>query len=267
MNPNERRIAVMTRAALLRRTLGFSKRDALRLAWPRATGSTRGIRARRQRDGIRSVKLHEDLGVAEDADEAAIRAAHRSLVKRHHPDQKGGDEATFKRIQHAYDVLSDPDKRAHYERTGDDGSATPVDDTRGQAMALLSGIVIQIAESEQAGLQDFVADARNRLRQALTTIKSQFEANEKRAARFERNRRRWKRKAGGDDVLAPMFDAQAREIVRIGEGLAKAETVHTEALKLLEGYEYEVDPRTAPTGSPLFAGQTRADFQRMFDAS
>ena len=40
--------------------------------------------------------------------------AYRALAKQHHPD-KGGDPALFGRIQHAYEVLSDPQKRSVYD--------------------------------------------------------------------------------------------------------------------------------------------------------
>ncbi len=46
-----------------------------------------------------------------------MRRAYRNLITRAHPD-KGGDAATFARIQRAYDVLSDDGKRASYDETG-----------------------------------------------------------------------------------------------------------------------------------------------------
>ncbi|HET8749391.1 MAG TPA: molecular chaperone DnaJ [Sphingomicrobium sp.] len=64
---------------------------------------------------------YELLGVARGADEAAIKAAYRSLAKEHHPDRKNGckeSEARFKAINEAYDVLKDPHKRAAYDRFG-----------------------------------------------------------------------------------------------------------------------------------------------------
>ena len=55
------------------------------------------------------------------ADEAAIKAAYRRLAKECHPDRKNGckeNEAQFKAISEAYDVLKDPQKRAAYDRFG-----------------------------------------------------------------------------------------------------------------------------------------------------
>ena len=63
--------------------------------------------------------LYKTLGVAEDADEAAIKKAYRKLAKEYHPDITGGDKRKterFKEINEAYDVLGDGKKRKEYDR-------------------------------------------------------------------------------------------------------------------------------------------------------
>jgi DnaJ-class molecular chaperone len=62
---------------------------------------------------------YEVLGLQRSADEAAIRAAYRKLAKKHHPDLNPGkaDAADrFKEINAANDLLSDPEKRARFDR-------------------------------------------------------------------------------------------------------------------------------------------------------
>jgi molecular chaperone DnaJ len=65
--------------------------------------------------------LYDILGVARDADTDEIKQAYRRAARQAHPDA-GGDEETFKDIQRAYKVLSDPQARARYDRFGDDGT-------------------------------------------------------------------------------------------------------------------------------------------------
>jgi molecular chaperone DnaJ len=64
---------------------------------------------------------YETLGVSRDAAEAELKKAYRQLAMQYHPDRNAGDrqaEERFKQITEAYAVLSDPDKRAHYDRFG-----------------------------------------------------------------------------------------------------------------------------------------------------
>ncbi|MEM9700845.1 MAG: DnaJ C-terminal domain-containing protein [Planctomycetota bacterium] len=64
---------------------------------------------------------YKTLGVSKDADAAEIRKAYRKLAKENHPDRNQDDPKaaeTFKAIGEAYGVLSDPEKRAQYDRFG-----------------------------------------------------------------------------------------------------------------------------------------------------
>jgi len=63
--------------------------------------------------------LYKTLGVAEDAEDAAIKKAYRKLAKEFHPDVTGGDKKKterFKEINEAYGVLGDKQKRLEYDR-------------------------------------------------------------------------------------------------------------------------------------------------------
>src|SRR6516225_2726099 len=56
------------------------------------------------------------LGVPVDADDDTLKRAYRQLARRYHPDLAGEDGAVhMKRINRAYDVLSDPEKRLNYD--------------------------------------------------------------------------------------------------------------------------------------------------------
>jgi molecular chaperone DnaJ len=67
---------------------------------------------------------YEVLGVERSVDAAELKRAYRKLAMEHHPDRNPDDkssEARFKEASEAYQVLSDPEKRARYDRFGHAG--------------------------------------------------------------------------------------------------------------------------------------------------
>ena len=64
---------------------------------------------------------YEVLGISKNASPDEIKKAFRRLAVQHHPDKEGGDEAKFKEINEAYEVLKDPSKRQRYDQFGHAG--------------------------------------------------------------------------------------------------------------------------------------------------
>lgn len=64
---------------------------------------------------------YETLGVSRDADKEEIKHAYRRLARKYHPDvnKEPGAEERFKEINRAYEVLSEPEVRARYDRFGE----------------------------------------------------------------------------------------------------------------------------------------------------
>ncbi|HET8893995.1 MAG TPA: molecular chaperone DnaJ [Gaiellaceae bacterium] len=72
--------------------------------------------------------LYDSLGVKKTATPDEIKKAYRKLAREHHPDANAGNkesEERFKEVQHAYDVLSDVDKRKEYDRFGSQNGRVP----------------------------------------------------------------------------------------------------------------------------------------------
>ena len=63
---------------------------------------------------------YQVLGVSKDSTDAQIKSAYRNLARKHHPDvdKSDGAEKKFKEINEAYQVLSDPQKKAAYDQFG-----------------------------------------------------------------------------------------------------------------------------------------------------
>ena len=66
---------------------------------------------------------YQCLGVSRDADQDELKRAYRRMARKYHPDvnQEPGAEDKFKEINQAYEVLSEPEMRARYDRFGEAG--------------------------------------------------------------------------------------------------------------------------------------------------
>ncbi len=67
--------------------------------------------------------FYETLGVSRDADKEELKRAYRRLARKYHPDvnKEPGAEEQFKEINRAYEILSEPEARARYDRFGEAG--------------------------------------------------------------------------------------------------------------------------------------------------
>ena len=82
---------------------------------------------------------YEILGVDRDADDDTIKRAYRRASSAAHPDREGGSTEEQQRVNDAYAILSDPDKRAEFNATG----KVSGDDLRAQAMGMAVSIFLQ----------------------------------------------------------------------------------------------------------------------------
>src|ERR1700689_3618383 len=72
---------------------------------------------------VTKVEYYEFLGVSRDCNEQELKTAYRRLAMQYHPDRNSAPDAEekFKQASEAYQVLSDPQKRAAYDRYGHAG--------------------------------------------------------------------------------------------------------------------------------------------------
>lgn len=75
-------------------------------------------------ENVIKADYYEVLGISREATDQEIKAAYRKMALQHHPDRNPGNKAAeerFKECSEAYQVLSDPQKRAAYDRFGHAG--------------------------------------------------------------------------------------------------------------------------------------------------
>ena len=89
---------------------------------------------------------YEILGVSKSASDDEIKKAYRKLAVKYHPDKNPGDkeaEEKFKEAAEAYDILSNPDKKARYDLFGHSGMAGGFGGGSGAASQGIGGDIIQ----------------------------------------------------------------------------------------------------------------------------
>lgn len=112
--------------------------------------------------------LYEELGVPRDASVKDIRAAYKRKASKVHPDRNHDNpEATneFQRLNNAYSILSKPDKREHYDRTGEEPRQVPTDEE--QACHAIVEILGKVIASGDYKPNDYFKEARKAVQNAL----------------------------------------------------------------------------------------------------
>jgi curved DNA-binding protein CbpA len=197
--------------------------------------------------------LYEVLGVNHDATESEIKRAYRSLAQRNHPD-KGGSREAFQAIQKAYDILSDPEKRARYDDTGEEPSQAPR--LRDIAIHELASLLAQTMARSDVVYTDLVLTMIKQLGQQV----QQTESNRKVAlAAIAKNNEAIKRivAKGDGNILAALLGTANEAANNQLKELDNLLMVLAEMKKVLDDYEYKIDARPSMTsGSTIFGTTT-----------
>jgi curved DNA-binding protein CbpA len=190
--------------------------------------------------------LYAALDLDRDATPEDVRAAYRHAAKTAHPDA-GGDPRRWHVVQRAHAVLSDPERRATYDRTGDD--ADPVPDTPlARAVPLVSWALDQVMDKEPDLVRiDVVARIRAVLSERERQAHQHMARAEARAAALAGIRDRFVTD-GDSNVMASMI---ASRLDGLAEVRARTEADIASvglALRLLSGFRYRSEPMVVQVG-------------------
>ena len=180
--------------------------------------------------------LYEDLGVDKDADQETIRRTYRKRAKKAHPDA-GGDPAEFAALALAHAVLSDTEKRALYDETGETSSA--IFEEQG-AKALLVAEMMEAAKMPGSISElQLVNNMQNRLEQNLDAAEANIEKHKLAIKNVGIIHDRLKYFGKGQSHLHLVLDNQKRELEAGIVNIQRTLRIIQRALELLEDYEFE----------------------------
>lgn len=178
------------------------------------------------------------IGVSPDASPAEIKRTFRQKAARLHPDKKSGDADAMVKLNLAYRVLSDPDKRQRYDQTGED-TERPLD-------AHARGLVMRaFSDALQQDVPDVLTHARKFLEQTRRNIQSECDKAATAAAKFRKRRSKIKSK-DKDNLFHVLIDQQLKQIeVATAKFYSDLEVCEL-ALGLLGGYNSTEKPEPVP---------------------
>lgn len=188
--------------------------------------------------------LYSELSVAIDAGAAEIDKAYRRRARQAHPDAGGNAEA-FHRLAHAYEVLSDPERRAAYDAAGYEGEIDAAA-LAGRAMDHIHELVASVLDSDiPFESVDLVAAIRDTLVKQRTEIAGAVRRMETQARRAEAMARRFQR-TKGDNFIRATLERRAGEARQNAEKTRYEEVVFARAIVLLADYSFEHQAEEQP---------------------
>lgn len=187
------------------------------------------------------MSLYDDLGIAPDASDAEIKAAHRRAAKRHHPDA-GGKREDFERVQRAALILRDPGKRQRYDRDGTVEDDASIDHELQGAVSLMNEVFqAALASSPSLERTDIIGSAKAILAESIRNVEQQQARARADMRRFEKAATRLKHKGKGPNMLGQIIDDQIKGCQAHIAALDINIVAHKRATTMLGEYDWTVD--------------------------
>ena len=177
--------------------------------------------------------LYETLGVPPDASAEEIKTARRRRASKAHPD-KGGSDEEMQRVNHAYEVLSDPERRAQYDRAGTERALPPIEE---EARNLLRALMDSAIESD-ANIVKLVKD---QLRQAENNVASILAKEQRTITRCEKRRARVRTRPGVENLAHQVLDAKIHAAKQRIADTERVKQLNAHLSALIDAYEDDTE--------------------------
>ncbi len=213
--------------------------------------------------------LYAILGIRKNASQKSIQKAYRKRAMETHPDRNGSKEE-FLEVQMAYEILSDPDKKARYDSTGtyDEKVAPPIDPIENKAIVLISqtlgNTITELQNNSMITRMDLAQLLRNKIHGGLEPQRRQkgiLEGFQKTVGSIKDRFVTPDGMSFISDIVAAHLHSISKDLERVAEGIAICER----ALLMLKDvrFVYDKEEPMAPGGllGQLFGQKVYISFQ------
>jgi hypothetical protein len=195
------------------------------------------------------MSLYQILDISVNALPEEIKAAYKRLAMKHHPDRNNDEDGEkFKAIKAAYDVLSDPDRRAHYDKTGDipvEGPTGPDAITR-EIMTIFRGLINSCPD---LSTHDVAAQAKLQLQEHIINLQGNIEINKKGIARLKAGKDRMTLNGEKSGIFNDILQGQIDKKEDLLLSLTADIDLLADVIEELSHYEYTFEaPPPTPAG-------------------
>lgn len=206
------------------------------------------------------MNLYEILGINPDASPDGIRRAYRKQAMKHHPD-RNGDKAVFQQVQHAYEVLSDVERRKRYDETGDTSTQAQTEEMALRAMALenLAKLLNKVVNEMDVEHDDLVEAINAVLMKVKSSVEAERDQILKAIERHEKAEKRFKVKEGENEASSLLRSVIAGLNMKLNTSEHELKLAIL-MIDIMDRHEYEHDPKPPTTAHGGWPSSTQIFF-------
>lgn len=198
---------------------------------------------------MKDKNLYAVLGIDQSATKAEIKAAFKKLASQYHPDKSMHSDdpettARFQEIQNAYEVLSDDEKRRVYDSGGDPFQRVVSAEEQIESEAMMRLIALFDSMVEQLDeMSCKKVDVTDLLRNKMTEIIGLIHREKRGTIRALRKQRQVRRRLKADDFITGHLHSKRVALIAEWKVHRFQMRVAHKVLELVNGMEYETDPK------------------------
>lgn len=205
------------------------------------------------------------LKVKKNATGETIKKAYRRASMRWHPDRNPGDEKAgeeFRKVQLAYQILSDPARRARYDATGDVSESRP-DNGIADFLPTISNLLVGVVNAiRKAGVnpstKDLIAKVREAIAVPMEGMKSGLLEASKEKLDWEKLLPRFEvKKEGEHNFMADLVSGRIRDLKEKMSEMEKAIEQGKGMLAFLDNFSFRKDTQCPKPLPPSYGIDTR----------